>query len=375
MNILVIDDDATIVNGIVQILENHFSGALEIRTAFDGRQALSMLTEQYFPIIISDIKMPNLSGIEFLSLLRKEHIESTVIMLSGYDDYPYIHAALKLDVYDYLLKPIHIEHFTEVIGNAMKESILNGTLLPTSYAQNFPVQPINSSPYFNLIPQAPFWNCTQLQEQLFELQTLLFNMDTEHLPQKLDDIFLHLSSEQIDEPTLKKTLINFQYDLMKNNNALIPIIAECKLTDKDLAAQIKNQPQLSQLKEKFSEILSFYIEKLRSLQNKNNAFIVKKAVEFIEQHYMEPISLNDIAAQFHLHPNYFSNLFKSRMNTTIRDYLLNYRIQKAKELIADKNMKLYDIAFAVGYQDPAHFNRAFKNVCGISPSQYRKLCN
>ena len=82
--------------------------------------------------------------------------------------------------------------------------------------------------------------------------------------------------------------------------------------------------------------------------------------------------LADIAARFCLHPNYFSSLFKKQLNITVREYILRLRIQKAKELMADPDLKLIDIALSVGYQDAAHFNRAFKNVTGRTPSQYRE---
>lgn len=159
---------------------------------------------------------------------------------------------------------------------------------------------------------------------------------------------------------------------MQQNSSLIPIVAHFKLSDNDLSAQIKNLPHLSQLKKKFSQVLSLYVEQLKIQQAKNDAYIVKKARAYIDQHYSESLMLADIASRFRLHPNYFSFLFKKQMNITVRDYILQVRIQKAKELMENPSLKLLDIALAVGYQDAAHFNRAFKNVTGLSPSRYRE---
>ena len=85
----------------------------------------------------------------------------------------------------------------------------------------------------------------------------------------------------------------------------------------------------------------------------------------MEKHCSEQLLLSDIAAQFHLHPNYFSSLFKKQLDMTVRDYILQLRMTKAKELMKDSSLKLLDIALAVGYEDAAHFNRAFKNVTGF----------
>ena len=110
---------------------------------------------------------------------------------------------------------------------------------------------------------------------------------------------------------------------------------------------------------------------MKKQQEKKEEYVVKKAQEYMEKHCSEQLLLSDIAAQFHLHPDYFSSLFKKQLDMTVRDYILQLRMTKAKELMKDSSLKLLDIALAVGYEDAAHFNRAFKNVTGVSPSMYR----
>lgn len=73
----------------------------------------------------------------------------------------------------------------------------------------------------------------------------------------------------------------------------------------------------------------------------------------------------------YLNKNYFSSLFKSRVGVTYREYLRDYRIKQAVKLIQDSDMKVYEIAQAVGYNDSAHIIRAFKEVTGKSPSAYK----
>ena len=70
-------------------------------------------------------------------------------------------------------------------------------------------------------------------------------------------------------------------------------------------------------------------------------------------------------------PYYFSTLFKRQTGIQLRDYIVQVRIEKAKEFLNGTDKKIMEIAFESGYQDTAHFNRAFKKVVGMSPSQYR----
>ena len=109
--ILLVDDDQNIVDGLGSIIKQNFENIFVISSACDGSDALNRLTEDYYHVIISDIRMPKLDGISLLELISKNQIPSVVIMLSGYDDYTYIRNALRLGAYDYLLKPVESELF------------------------------------------------------------------------------------------------------------------------------------------------------------------------------------------------------------------------------------------------------------------------
>lgn len=91
--ILLVDDDQNIVDGLGSIIKQNFENIFVISSACDGSDALKRLTEDYYHVIISDIRMPKLDGISLLELISKNQIPSVVIMLSGYDDYTYIRNA------------------------------------------------------------------------------------------------------------------------------------------------------------------------------------------------------------------------------------------------------------------------------------------
>lgn len=369
--ILLIDDDPNILDGIQTIIRNHFPDTFHIFKAYDGRQALELLTENYCHMIVSDIKMPQLDGIALLELIHQEEIPSTVIMLSGYDDYMYIRSALKLGAYDYLLKPVNIQNFVDMVTDILPELKDSDAVLSPANLSAMPGKD-RQERYFDLnCGEEESLNPEQLKKELEKLQLLVLELDAEAVCGQVNYIFRRISEKQITKEQLKKAFADFTYALMQKNSSLIKIIAQYKLTENDLSAQIKSQPHLSQLKERFCQILLLYVSQLEILQKNNDEYLVKRAKAYIDSHYSEQLLLADIAAQFRLHPNYFSFLFKKQMNITVRDYILNLRIGRAKEMMKDSSLKLLDIALAVGYQDAAHFNRAFKNVTGESPSRYR----
>lgn len=368
--VLLIDDDPNIVDGLKKIIEESFPEIFQIDRAFDGFQALTLLTEHYYHLIISDIKMPQLDGLRLLELIHSGNIPSFVIMLSGYDDYSYIRSALKMGAYDYLLKPVAIHTFVSMIHSLLPQFVDSSSTLSLNHL-SIP-SPAKNGEYFDVESSGAILTHEQLDSLLKELQTSILALKEEDLEGIIDRIFRGLSPTVFSREDLRRIFSDFLYTLMQQNSSLIPIVAHFKLSDNDLSAQIKNLPHLSQLKKNFSQVLSLYVEQLKIQQAKNDAYIVKKARAYIDQHYSESLMLADIASRFRLHPNYFSFLFKKQMNITVRDYILQVRIQKAKELMENPSLKLLDIALAVGYQDAAHFNRAFKNVTGLSPSRYRE---
>ena len=99
---------------------------------------------------------------------------------------------------------------------------------------------------------------------------------------------------------------------------------------------------------------------------------VESVHEYIESHYMEHLSLSDLAEQFFVEPSYLSRKFSQKYNETITACITRCRMDRAKELMQDDNNKLEAISFEVGYDDYNYFSRVFRRFEGISPSEYRK---
>ncbi len=100
--------------------------------------------------------------------------------------------------------------------------------------------------------------------------------------------------------------------------------------------------------------------------------IVKVTQEYLEGHYSEDISLEDIAAQVNISPQYFSKLIKKNTGFNFIDWLSMLRVKKAKELLTNSDLTVKEVCFMVGYKDPNYFSRIFKKRIGITPSEYIK---
>ncbi len=99
---------------------------------------------------------------------------------------------------------------------------------------------------------------------------------------------------------------------------------------------------------------------------------VSRGLSYIEEHYAEKCTLEDIAAYAHFSPVYFHGIFKKAVGRTPNEYLAEYRIEKAKQLLLMENMGISSIAAAVGFSSQSYFNYCFKSMTGETPSEYRK---
>lgn len=100
-------------------------------------------------------------------------------------------------------------------------------------------------------------------------------------------------------------------------------------------------------------------------------YYIKEAINYIEQNFQNDISIEDIAAVCGINRSYFGKIFRNSIGRTPQEFLMNYRMVKATELLKLTSLSVADIGSAVGYENPLHFSRAFKNFYGVSPREWR----
>ncbi|BCS80095.1 response regulator [Anaerocellum diazotrophicum] len=98
---------------------------------------------------------------------------------------------------------------------------------------------------------------------------------------------------------------------------------------------------------------------------------IDKAIDYINKNYNKDINMALVANYVSLNYYYFSTIFKEKTGMSFLDYLNKIRIEKAKELLVKTNLKIWEIAEKVGYKNPKHFARIFKDITGITPNEYR----
>lgn len=128
-----------------------------------------------------------------------------------------------------------------------------------------------------------------------------------------------------------------------------------------------NIDEVKKIFAKYLNILASHMKKLEDITSSS----IKIAINYIENNYMNQITLSDVANICYLHPAYFSSIFKQETKLNFTDYLTELRINKAKILLSDKTLKIADIAEMTGFTDSKYFAKKFKQITSLSPSEYR----
>lgn len=123
--------------------------------------------------------------------------------------------------------------------------------------------------------------------------------------------------------------------------------------------------------------LGRFVEKLTEVYQENNGrrkhWMIDEVLQYVEENYNTALSTRDIAGRFFMNTSYFSKLFHEQMGCTFSNYVIDLRIKKAKIMLTQTNMKLYDIADAVGYTNVQYFSTIFKEKEGLTPSAFRQM--
>jgi two-component system response regulator YesN len=115
------------------------------------------------------------------------------------------------------------------------------------------------------------------------------------------------------------------------------------------------------------------IEAVSNTRIDTSKAIVSRAKEYVVENYtQEEINVESVSAYLHYSPNYFSSVFKKETGIAFMKFLLDLRIEKAKDLLLATNMKNFEIALEVGFSSANYFSFCFKKEVGLSPSQYKK---
>jgi len=403
--VLIVDDEPMICEGLKLIVQWTQYGFGDIRIAYDGEAALTVIEEQKPHLLITDIHMPKMDGVELLQQIRKLELDMRVIVLSGYGDFEYVRAMAVLGIENYLLKPINEAELNATVQNVskrlMKEqelkvrTLLDINLIKANIINRWIYGTIGES---ELEDRAEFLNLNMKSTYYQPCIMKVLGEDAGKNIQLKNDVY------KICNPILSTfkdcyytqnyegdTIVVFCYEELENNqNNSAVVINQCfHETEKHLYTKLYvllgetvtnywsvgksfrtahgNGLYIDMVPENIAET-----DELRKGREGNQSPFSMHLAQYVLDNYSKDLSLKTLAVHFKGNAAYIGQCFKRDIGKPFSDYLKGVRIEKAKELLVNRNYSAKEVAGRVGFQNVTYFCAIFKKETGMSPVEYKK---
>lgn len=408
---VVIADDEVRICQLIQALVNWEEMGMEIAgTANNGIDACEVIEKVCPDILITDIRMPGCSGLELIEKIKKTKPELEIIIISGYAHFEYAQQAIRYGVGYYLLKPINkvelmgiLEKLKNKIGERIDSEQNRQELLRQAQLQKSIFEPVSFSmsvgmpvtstrklgesvqEALKLIPERMVKGSGRLLENLGEPSSLKEENLLEKYLREITIAVEVMSAEQADAAVIylqnetRKIKNIHGYELLELIGAAADLFAACvqmQERSRNLELFKKQCRECTGTEKLFGCLLDFqrrFIMEMAQKHENDTVRPVRKAKEYIQSHYSEPLTLEGISEVVGLSTAYFSALFKKTEGEGFAKYLINVRIEQAKVLLRETNLPVTEICRRVGYNDLRHFTHTFERATEVKPSVYRKL--
>ncbi|WP_169082151.1 response regulator [Paenibacillus sp. PL91] len=396
--LLIADDEPKIRRGLSKVLPWEELGIELVGEAENGLQALELAEERKPDILFVDICMPFVDGLEFIERLRQTLERCIVIVISGHDEFRYAQQAVKLHVFEYMLKPVVKSKLESVVRKAIAEleqarnqeqklvwmdqqlktnaSAIRDTFLLKWLEGILAPDEIHSQTAFLKLGWKGSVGMIAFK--------VIHNVESGKAMRVWDRDLLEFALKNITEDLLSASAEGGNVVLNDKKGHIIVLgridqYAEWlrlgqKIQDKMEALLEKTiivEQQAADFIEDFPKLYRSILKELGSKGSLSPIVILTK--KFIDRNYgMPTLTLGDVAEGVQVSPTYLSKQLKRELGLSFIDYLTEVRIRKAIQLMSDPLFKVYEIAEKVGYSSQHYFSSAFKKVTGTSPMVYKK---
>ncbi|MCC3376317.1 response regulator [Cohnella sp. REN36] len=361
---LIVDDEVHIRRGIGASVPWRELEVTEVYEAEDGAGAIALYDEHAPDLVLLDINMPGINGLDVARHIRQRSSVSRIVFLTGYDDFPLVKEAVTLEATDYLLKPVSYEELLEALNRAIRQAAESRRR--TGYVDDLKRQLTMSIQPSRLLEAPGGSGSNLLAKELYLLGELRAGREQLERLGALDEWLDELTGLPVPQARMiaSQFVLNASRSCIEKGHEL-----EEAQTFVSALSACEAHPAIEACVRDFFALLS---EVQQMAKKKPGLNAIEQAQAWIRAHMGEDISLQSLAAALHLNPYYVSRLFKQETGETYGEFTTRIRFEKARELLSGSELKMHEIAAAVGYPDANYFSIAFKKQEGVSPTDYRK---
>lgn len=419
--LLIVDDEPYVVDWLYEMFSQETGLDLDICKAYTTQEALEWLSRAKIDVVLSDIRMPGMSGLELMGHIRASWPLSRVILLTGYRNFDYIYQSDKYPDVTYLLKT---EDDDVILGavrtqlRAIEEELRGQNLVEESSAK---IELLACNILLGGVAKGRI-DCESLLQSDFDTHGLLLSVDRPFLLlcgklfndgsgvnriQQLAPIYslmkMHMShtyrivqwSEDgqdifwIIQPLENAWLENLGLEIIKVRdllediqqvcidtlNSVISFVLDHRLTEfSEMKNRVARLSELSRyrLVSEDPVILTTGNGRGEELGEESLTKLINNIKRYVRSNLNSALSLTEISDKMFYNASYISRVFKRIEGINLSEFVLLERINRACALLSDGQGTINEISAAVGFKSPQYFATVFKKHTELTPNQYRE---
>lgn len=420
---MIVDDEYMILEGMKRLLDYSSLGLDLVYTCDRASEALAYAQDHPVDVLLTDITMPEMSGLSLIKAIKTLKPDIETIIMSGFQEFEYARKAVSLGVKDYLVKPINkkelqaileaIVHQKNTMGNIGKDFLKGKGISITQLQGAFDTNSI----YFVASLEAIEGTLSQVERHIGK-RLLYFSLATEPYP-PAETLYQIGLDEQMTIETIEQAVeYALFYGVTEATDHQVPTYTSLQsfITSSDLNAILDKLPELERgftatlpkvsiSKQFFIQLLvdifahfnrktddeleRLYLDMNRTqtlqeliakVRHQLEQLIeeyrfnshVKTVLDMIRDEYQEDLTLKQVSERLFLNPVYLGQIIKKETGASFSELLNEERIKAAQGLLLSSDMSIEDICFHVGYNNVGYFYKIFKRIYQESPKSYRE---
>ena len=391
--IMVVDDEILIAEGVAQMVREMEGWELDVENAFSARQALELAQKRRFDLIVLDVQMPSMNGLEMLRALRGGDNRAQVIFLTAYSDYSYMREAMQLGAFDYVLKIDGLKALRESVRRALTEheraldemagrlrglSQSDGRMREAAVREAFFRDEAGNARFLviaGVCVNAPFpGGVEQRRAEIFLETSLCELLGAAAYSEPMGDgasLWLIRLAAEMPPPGVEESIAQAAELAEKETGLIFNFsVGRACVARAEIAAAYARLVGRARISEREPVVLGESPDALLRADSPGDLLSTLK--KYVRAHRGGDLSLSALAGILHVNASYLSRLFSRGCGQTLTEYVTDERMRAACALLRDTQWQIQEIAARVGFDSASYFTNVFRRRLGISPQKYRE---
>lgn len=360
LNIMIVDDMDIVRREIKRLkLWGEDSGFVISDEASNGSEALEKLEKGLIDLVITDIRMPKVDGIELLKKITEGKLCPCVVLLSDHSEFRYAKQGMILGAFDYMVKPVSEKELSKVLER-VKDFLI----------EKRQVQQRIESLEQKLVEKVDVFFPRSEVNQLLAAMKSGDKRAVEYADRIVDIVWKNMNHDLIKtESLLNNVMLEVRNNLLESFNWM----NKFAVAEEMGAVDYSKANCEDSIKVLFVSAIDRVIDTLERLEYcSQEEGPVSRVCKYVLENIDEDISLKIVSDSIFMNKSYVSEVFKQKTGISFIEYLTIVKMERARKLMADGRLKTYEVAELLGFKDIEYFSKLFKKNTGFTPTEYRQ---